>query len=266
VSCVNLGAGPEQYLEQLTLRLRAALSDPRELEAVYLSGSAVLGDWTDRASDLDVIAITAAPLRPDARQRVVAALGHRAMPCPARGLELVIYRANAVGDPSPPVQFELNLNTGAGMREQVTFDAADEPGHWFLLDLSVARAHGRALLGPRPERVIGAVEHSHLLGALAESLRWHESHEPSGANSVLNACRAWRYAVEEVWSSKTAAARWAVDHGGDARLLSQALAVRDGRRGTLDVAAAGGFRESVSALIAERKRAGQNSRHARDAR
>jgi hypothetical protein len=230
----RLGAEQERYLEQLTLRLGLALAEPHEPVAVYLSGSAVLGDWAAAVSDLDVIAITAGPLPGAVKQRVLAAVDHRALPCPARGLELVVYTRDAVSELSAPVKFELNFNTGPGMPEHHTFDAGAEPGHWFLLDLAVARSHGRALLGPRPDRVIGPAAPRQLLEALAESIRWHSAHDRSGVNRVLNACRAWRYAVEGVWSSKGAAARWALEQGWDAETITAALKRRENGRDARD--------------------------------
>jgi hypothetical protein len=40
---------------------------------------------------------------------------HESLPCPARGLELVVYRREAVQSTSAEPNFELNLNTGRSM-------------------------------------------------------------------------------------------------------------------------------------------------------
>ena len=43
---------------------------------------------------------------------------------------------------------------------------------------------------------------------MADSLAWHQDHEPTSPNAVLNACRAWRYAVTGELGSKAACAAW----------------------------------------------------------
>jgi Domain of unknown function (DUF4111) len=63
-----------------------------------------------------------------------------------------------------------------------------------------------------------------------ESLRWHEeSGEPLGDDSVLNACRALRWARTGEWTSKPEAGRWALDtRAADVATVAAALAARTG--------------------------------------
>jgi hypothetical protein len=102
------------------------------------------------------------------------------------------------------------------MDERFTTDPADESGHWFLLDLAIARERARAIAGPPPAEVIGPVAREHALAALEVSLAWHREHEPDSANALVNACRAWYFASENVWASKPEAAAWATDRMRDA--------------------------------------------------
>jgi hypothetical protein len=66
---------------------------------------------------------------------------------------------------------------------------------------------------------------------VCESVRWYAEHTWAGAdNAVLNACRAWRYAREGTWSSKSDAGEWALERTDDRALVADALAARtDGR-------------------------------------
>ena len=49
-----------------------------------------------------------------------------------------------------------------------------------------------------------------LLPLLQESIRWHrDSDVPLGSDTVLNTCRARRFATEGTWSSKRDAGAWA---------------------------------------------------------
>jgi hypothetical protein len=201
------------YLDDLVRVVRRRLGP--DLRAVLLIGSAATGAYVRGLSDLDVAVICAGRLQEQARHGLAGDLSHERLPCPARKLELVVYRADEVAAPSRQPRFELDLNTGEGLH-RVSFDPDSETGrHWFLLDLAAARKHGRALLGPRPEEIIGEIPRAWLLEALVESLDWHDAHEPESENARLNACRAWRYALEGAWSSKPAAAAWARERGGD---------------------------------------------------
>lgn len=202
------------------------------LVGVYAGGSIVLGDYVPGRSDLDRFVVVEEPLARDTKDAVVAAVRHEALPCPARGLELVVYTRGAAARPSGGGDFELNLNTGARMAFHASFDPADEPSHWFVLDRAIVRAHGRALVGPAPADVFGPVPRPVILRALASSLRWHaENAGIAGENVVLNAARAWRFAETADWAAKADAAAWARERGADGDLVEAALAAREGREG-----------------------------------
>jgi hypothetical protein len=237
----------QRYLQGLSSRLSGLLGN--ELLAVTLTGSAAFGDWNAGSSDIDVIAICRSPIETRLKQQIVSSVSHPVLPCPARGLELVLYRRDAVSAPSLGVEYELNLNSGPAIEERVDFDRRDESGHWFVVDLAIARGHGVALLGPGLESLVGRIEEPQLRAALSESLRWHVGHEPSSPNSVLNACRAWRYVSEDVWSSKTDAARWAIERASDPALVTAALAARSGSAATLDERRCRLFVEHVGAIL-----------------
>jgi Domain of unknown function (DUF4111) len=209
-----------------------------------------MGDWSAETSDIDIAAVCNSRLTAEQRGEVVAALSHAALRCPARVLELVVYRRDEVAAPRLGMEFELNLNTGPLLNEHVCFDSGEEPNHWFAIDLAIARVHGIPLYGPRPELLIGTIGEQPLRAALIESLRWHDAHEPASANSVLNACRAWRYTVEHIWSSKSDAARWALEREADAALLRAALDSRRRASASLAVRPCRAFLAQVAAILA----------------
>lgn len=154
------------------------------------------------------------------------AISHEKLPVPTRRLEFVLYTRRVVVEPGADLGFEINLNTGPELETTATFDPAAEPRHWFLIDISICRDLGRALYGPPPSHVFMPVPHDVLLGAVRDSLRWFGDQEPSGINTVLAACRAWRYGVEGRWSSKDEAAPWAGRRYSDPELIRTALAAR----------------------------------------
>jgi Domain of unknown function (DUF4111) len=205
--------------------LRRLLGD--DLVAAYLIGSGALGGVAAQ-SDVDVVAVCASDPSDERRRAVAAALGELAMTWPLRGLELVLYARAAVATPARRPRFAMNLVVGPRMTYHRSLDPADDPAHWFLLDLAILRAHGRTLAGPPPAELVGPIPRRWQLEAVRDSLAWHQANEPALQQSVLNACRGWRYAEEDVWSSKQDAAAWALPRTGDPATVSAALAVRHG--------------------------------------
>jgi hypothetical protein len=198
----------EDYLAELTRRLGGVLGDA--LFGIYAGGSYALGAYEPGRSDIDVTVVVADALAPATKQAIVERLRHDALPCPARGLELVVYPlATARGGGGEP-GFELNLNTGAAMGFRVDEAPGDIEGFWFAIDRSILRAHGVALTGPPAADLFAPIPRATLLELLQESIRWHrDSDVPLGSDTVLNTCRALRFASEGTWSSKREAGAWA---------------------------------------------------------
>jgi hypothetical protein len=215
------------YLASARDRLRDALG--HHLVGVYVGGSFALGDYMPGRSDLDLAAVVRQPLPPELLDTVVVRLRHEALPCPARRLELVVYRLETARSASAVPDFELNLNTGAGI--PVSVQAKSDPGgigaHWFPIDRSVLSQAGVALLGPPAGEVFARIAVAELTPVLVESVRWHRERRDDPSDAVLNACRSLRFAEEGRWSSKAAAGRWAVGRGlAPDDLVEQALQAR----------------------------------------
>jgi hypothetical protein len=234
----------DQYLAEIAARMRGIFE--AELVGVYAGGSYALGDYLEGRSDIDVAAVARSRASRERKDAVVAALRHEALPCPARGLEFVLYDAAAVGTPSSEAAFDLNLNTGARMDFRVDYDPRGIEAHWFPIDRSILAQHGVALAGPPPAEVFAPLPRQRVVSILRESLRWHEL--GGAADAVLNACRAWRYAADGTWSSKPAAGAWARERGA-AGVVAQALSARTGD-GEVDSKQAGAFVRCVARRLA----------------
>lgn len=231
----------DAYLAELVARLRAVVGD--RLLGVYAIGSLALGDYRQGSSDLDVAAVTAEPPSAATREAIVAALEHRALPCPARGLEFVLYASGAAPE------YAINLNTGAGMEHHVSFDPRADPRFWFVLDVAIARDHARVLFGAPPRDAFPAVPPDAVRAALAQALAWYRDSGGADAQTVLAACRALRWQADGVWTSKGDAARWALDHTDDARIVDASLRVREAGGGAVDAVAARRFVDAVLARL-----------------
>lgn len=194
---------------------------------VYVGGSYALGDYRQGRSDLDVAAVTRETVPVATREAVVAALRHESLPCPARGLEFVLYPLAAARKASADPGFDLNLNTGERMRFRVDYEVDPTETHWFAIDRSILAEHGIALFGPPASEVFAPIPRDVMLPLLVVALHWHAHGDPPGDDAVLNACRTLRYAVERTMSSKPVAGKWAAGRVEDSDLVKQALAARE---------------------------------------
>jgi hypothetical protein len=203
-----------EYLRELVERAEVVLGE--ELVAVYLAGSAALGGYVHGRSDVDVAVVVRAPLLQDTKLALVDALRHESLPCPARGLELVVY-AQGRADP------ELNLNSGERMPFLATFGPGEDSPHWFVLDRAIIRQTGRPLVGPPPTETLQAPADDEILEALAIGLRWYRDRpeEPRG-DATLNALRTRAWLEHGRWISKAEAAE---------RLLDDVSSSVESRRG-----------------------------------
>jgi len=214
------------YLAELSRRAEAAV----DVVGVYGGGSYALGAYQPGSSDLDVAIVTRGAISPMQKDELVARLRHDALPCPARGLELVVYSVADAASTGVTPAFQLNLNTGAAMPFRVDFEPDPSEGHWFAIDRAILRDHGVALTGPPPQAVFGAIPRRLLLAVVADALRWHLAGATSTSDAVLNACRALRVAFSAGWSSKASAGWWALDYVAERDVVRAALAARTGSR------------------------------------
>ena len=189
------------YLDEIARRLSAILGE--NPVGVCAGGSYSLGGYEAGRSDLDVAAVVRRPLAEEATAEILAAVGHEALACPARKLELVVYTEDAARSPSIEPNFELNLDTGPG---ELRVDLEPQPGegHWFAIDRSVLAAHGIAIHGPPANQVFVSPNRADLLPLLGGMLRWYQANDPDSEASRRNAGRSLRFAREGIWVPKTA--------------------------------------------------------------
>lgn len=222
---MTIGALDEEasaYVRELVRRAQGIIT---ELLGSLLIGSGALGDNVAGTSDVDVTLVAADALGQGDKEELVRQLAHDALPCPAAKLELVVYHADNLKQPKRAHEYELNLNSGAGIRELVIYDFKKDDPHWFVLDAAIARDRGIAVTGPAPSLLIAEIPRDQILEALRTSIDWHRVHEATYL-TVLNACRSWRYATEGTWVSKTEAARWALSRSAHRGLIEAALDAR----------------------------------------
>jgi predicted nucleotidyltransferase len=224
----EVDAAAANYVRTAARRLLSLLGE--RLAGVYVHGSLTLDGYVAGRSDIDLLAVCEGPLTKREKNAVADLLSHDRLPCPTR-LEFFMLTREGARSLEGSLLYEINVDTGPDLH-QVRLDPAQQPAHWFILDLAVCREHGIALHGPPPEEVIAPVPRAGIIEQLSATLDWYQRHEPLGHERVLNLCRAWRFAEEGVFCSKQDAAAWARQRGADAVLLDAALAMHRGAVGS----------------------------------
>lgn len=226
------------YLDDLVTAARDVLG--ADLVGAYAAGSVGLGAYQAGRSDVDVALVSAGPLTETTKRSLVAKLRHEALPCPARGLELVVYDRAVAASGTPEPGFEVEINTGAGMPFRCTFDPADRPSadgrFWYGLDRSILHQSGLPLLGPPAGDVFADLTPTDLRRLLIEALSWWlalptpagNQPAPGTEDAVLGACRSLVRHRDGVWLAKAAAGQRLVDAGDRAEVIGQAIAARRG--------------------------------------
>src|SRR5262249_21048851 len=151
-----------------------------------LHGSAALGDYDPARSDIDILAVCAAPLDPRVPARLAGGLGRDALPCPASaGLEFSLVTQAAALDPAPAPAFELH-----GWDEHGHVRPADGRGDPDLpRHFAVVRQTAIVICGEPPTDTLRDVPRDEQLRLAADELDWAIGNA-GRSTQVLTACRA----------------------------------------------------------------------------
>ena len=215
-------ADVEQYLGRVVSALRDHLGSG--LLGVYLHGSLAMDAFTPGRSDIDVLAVCAAPLSAARSEAVGTALA--AIPAPASGvdLEFSLITESAARTPSAAPPFEVHVTH----EEPFVMDGHGRPGDEDLpLHFAMARARGRSLFGPDPgggvpparSSAARPLDANDIETARLEGAAWWEGHDlpesASMAYQVLNGARCLRYLETGELGSKAEGAAWLEEHDPD---------------------------------------------------
>lgn len=225
----------EAYLAAVVQRSREALG--AEFVGAYVAGSLALNAFQPGRSDIDIVLLCRAPLAEATKRELIARLRHSALPCPARGLELVVYTLATAQSATAEPAFELELNDGPSMAFRQSLHPDDRPDEdgtfWYGLDRSILHQSGRALAGPPAAEAFTEIPVDAVRALLIESLNWWLAQTDEQAistdDAVLGACRSLIRHRYGTWLSKVAAGqRLLADNHPSAEVIEQSIAARTG--------------------------------------
>jgi hypothetical protein len=196
--------------------------------AAFLHGSLTLDDFTPGRSDVDLLLIVERPLAGAESSALLRAVDQLREAAPWRVDLRVVTRAVAAV-PTPAPAMDLYVALRPGQQPEVEWRVAGEPD--LAVEFSMVRARGRSIFGPDPRTVIGAVPDSWVVAIGDRYLAAWEQLVDDAAHAelmALTSCRVWRFAVEGVHCSKTAAGRWALACDPSLTAVEQALRQRGG--------------------------------------
>ena len=213
------------YLGAVTARVRNVMGD--RVVGVYTAGSLALGDYRPGRSDIDLMAVVSESRDLDLRRQLARQLDHRALTCPAAGLEFVLYPLTTVQRPTLAAGYLLNLNTGHALPPVTSFDPGDGPAFWYPIDRAITYQSGVSLYGPPAAELFAALPFDDLLRVVIASVAAHS--DPAEGhlldNAVLNGCRALSFARDRRWYAKVDAAQRILPSAGEfAPVVSTAIA------------------------------------------
>jgi len=250
----NIDVG--RYLEALVRAARDVLDT--EFVGAYAAGSLPLDAFHLGRSDIDIALLCRDPLNEAVKRELITRLRHSALPCPARGLELVVYTAAAAQSGTGEPGFELELNDGPAMAFRQTLRPADRPAadgtFWYGLDRSILHQSGRVLAGPPASEAFAELPPETLRSLLVDSLRWWmallgpagDRPAPGADDAVLGACRALVRHRYGRWLSKVDAGRRLLEVGYEpAETIELSIAARSGRESPPSGRQARTFQEGV---------------------
>jgi hypothetical protein len=183
-------------------------------------------------SDLDMIVVCSGPLTVKQKYLLTNQLKHETLPCPFKGLEMMIVQQLEINHPRRQPFYDWAMNTGSDWGLNV-FDGGQEQE--LLLEFAICRQVGITLVGSPAHQAFGSVPRKWLATVLRGILHWHLGqihhpfHDPYGHHAVLNACRAWYFFESNQLCSKTSGGEWALKRMPHHPVIKQALAIRRGK-------------------------------------
>lgn len=198
------------------------------LVSAILHGSLTMDDFRAGSSDLDLLLVVEHGLASSGADALVEAV-RAADLGPAGGVDLLVVTRRTAEAPAEYTGRELLVGRRPGSGEELEVEGRDDHVPDLCPELSEARANGRALLGPEPREVIGEVPPDRVRANGTRWLRiWLDRIEDdaNALHMVLTACRIWRFALTGEHTSKTGAARWALERDPSLIGVEQALSAR----------------------------------------
>ena len=224
----SLGGAPA-FADTLALWCADALGD--RVVAVILHGSLILGDFRPGRSDIDLLVVVDRRPTDDEIGALRGAVESIESTPPCR-VDLRVVTREIAATPTPAPAMEAFFELGPGRPTYTETRVLREPD--LVVEFSMVRQHGRAIVGADPKSIIGPVPPEWVIEIGNKQLAAWEKLTDDAKHAelmVLTACRIWRFSAEGVHCSKSEAGRWALARDYTLTAVEEALRQRAGARG-----------------------------------
>lgn len=202
----------------------------KNLTGVYLHGSAVMGCFQPKKSDLDFIIVVKEPMTDEVKRAFMGMVSALNAEGPAKGIEMSIVKREICDPFVYPTPFELHFSVGClnwyledpeGFIQKMNGTDRDLAAHF-----TVIRARGKCLYGAPVEEVFGEVPRKDYVDSIWNDVE--SALEDITENTMyltLNLARVLAYLKEEQVLSKQEGGEWGIKNlpGKYHGLLREAL-------------------------------------------
>lgn len=211
-------------------RSREILGD--NLAGVYLHGSAAMGCYNEKKSDIDIVVVIHETVSNDTKRRFMDMVVQLSAAAPAKGLELSVVKKSACNPFIYPTPFELHFSNAhsqwyksnpSDYIENMKGTDKDLAAHFTII-----RHRGKCLFGKDIREMFGKVRKEFYFDSIWNDIKnAKEEITESPAYYILNLCRVLAYRRDGLILSKTEGANWAAGKipGRYRALVAQALSM-----------------------------------------
>ncbi len=224
MNLINTDKLPKEVISVLQKHWQVLLDSLGEnLTGVYVHGSAAMGGFDPKQSDIDYLVTISTSLTPEERQKLSKSfLEIYGKDAPAKGVEMSIVIEKFTGsDFRYPTPYEFHM----GNEEQIKFHGLPHKNEMTDTDLAahftITKTRGVCVFGKLIDDVFVNVPRKYYLNSIAKDSEesFDNIQKKTGASkcvvpnyAILNFCRVLAFVDNELIVSKTEGAMWALEN------------------------------------------------------
>jgi streptomycin 3"-adenylyltransferase len=205
----------EKVINEFVKKSQEILED--NLTGIYLHGSAVMGCYNPKKSDLDLIVVVNEPMQDDVKRRFMDMVVEVNEAGPAKGIEMSIVTKKVCKPFAYPTPFELHFSVAhTGWYKDNPEDYIDKmkgTDKDLAAHFTIIGKRGKCLCGLPIEEAFAPVPKADYMDSIWEDIA--EAQEDIVDNTmyiILNLARVLAYKKEELVLSKKEGGEWALNN------------------------------------------------------
>ncbi|MDE7313785.1 MAG: DUF4111 domain-containing protein [Eubacterium sp.] len=205
----------EYITENFVKQSQVILGD--HLVGIYLHGSAVMGCFHEKKSDIDLLTVVDEPLSNETKRQYMDMVVQLNTCAPEKGIELSIVRKNVCKPFIYPTPFELHFSI-AHLQWYKTnpsdyIDKMNGTDRDLAAHITVVYHRGKCLFGKEIKEVFEKVSEQYYFDSIWNDIKNAEEEIMENPTyMILNLCRVLAYKKDGLILSKREGGNWGIDH------------------------------------------------------